>query len=850
MLRRRELWNKKGFTLVELIVVLVILSILGAAVIPAMTGSIDKAKEKKAVTEAQACVTAGTGLGAQLYSEARSTALQNVSASAEETNTAITNALKAWASDVTDKGPTLTGSLALTEGQGQYYLKPGNLQSGSAAGADKLKAAAGVDGTVEDFWCSGTGQIVYLRYLSADGILVAYTNNGTSGGAVVIPTPDVPEPDVPTESPSDKPTDKPTESPTTKPSPPSYSDGDLIFEIRDEYTDLPIDGTVDGIRFKLVKLTNDGSSIVKEIGSATIGSDGRIAFHVPIEELGYVEYWQLIAEDIPDGIQDILPVTVEISRQPQEHPTGFKVQQIQHNSNTESSDYSYKKGYVSKEVNAEYEHVCTFYVRRTPTVQFRVVDDLTGLDLPGVKFTVSNGSNSVSVSDSSKANTFYVKVHANDKLPTGIKASDCIDLSSSGSGELLYHVTFSKTPSDYHYFEAFPLTFYFISQNGSGHHPTVEYSPKRADHVLSTTVTCEHKDNNSIVTIHVSQYKNITFHSYSVDDLTQSSIPELAGAHLKLLKADSNNQYTIPVEEWDTTTDAKSIDLEPGAYCLKETTTPTNYKQPSNDVFFSLMQDNSGNLKLTGSSSSVDSTNSSVAMVHTPTVKMVWIRIADKNDTSILWKDASVRLQKNAIFSNDVDISWKSDLTDSGKLCALPLENGSYTVSISSDNNYTATKYSFRIQQDGDAFTIVGASDSNAGNGTVSGNVITIYAYTSVTFSYYWSYPVSQSNLKGAKLGITDTSGSFVATPSNGNNPWDIGSNSVSIPLSTGNYIYKEVQQPDDTTIKFTWDPTPHIIQVPTPVQFRVVCENGLPAVYKGTERLWSNPLSLAYTAS
>ena len=105
---------------------------------------------------------------------------------------AVSAALTGWASSVTDKGPTLTGDLASTEGQGQYYLKPGQLQGGNAAGADELKAAAGVDGTVEDFWCSGTGQIVYLRYFSADGILVAYTNNGTSGSNIAIPTPDVP----------------------------------------------------------------------------------------------------------------------------------------------------------------------------------------------------------------------------------------------------------------------------------------------------------------------------------------------------------------------------------------------------------------------------------------------------------------------------------------------------------------------------------------------------------------------------------------------------------------------------------------------------------------------------------
>lgn len=39
--------GRKGFTLVELIVVLVILAILAALLVPALTGYIDKAKEKK-----------------------------------------------------------------------------------------------------------------------------------------------------------------------------------------------------------------------------------------------------------------------------------------------------------------------------------------------------------------------------------------------------------------------------------------------------------------------------------------------------------------------------------------------------------------------------------------------------------------------------------------------------------------------------------------------------------------------------------------------------------------------------------------------------------------------------------
>ena len=66
----KKLKDKKGFTLVELIVVLVILAILAALLVPALTGYIDKANKDKVTAEcrqvvvaAQTCISEAYGQG-------------------------------------------------------------------------------------------------------------------------------------------------------------------------------------------------------------------------------------------------------------------------------------------------------------------------------------------------------------------------------------------------------------------------------------------------------------------------------------------------------------------------------------------------------------------------------------------------------------------------------------------------------------------------------------------------------------------------------------------------------------------------------------------------------------------
>lgn len=135
-LQQKRRSKKGGFTLVELIVVLVILAILAALLIPALTGYIDKAKQKRTVAETRQVVMAAQTLADEDYANGIADATGD-KATCKGTNILSLAELtgKGTVSDLKVSGGKVT-KITFTETASKYYC---TYEDGSYGDVNKTK---------------------------------------------------------------------------------------------------------------------------------------------------------------------------------------------------------------------------------------------------------------------------------------------------------------------------------------------------------------------------------------------------------------------------------------------------------------------------------------------------------------------------------------------------------------------------------------------------------------------------------------------------------------------------------------------------------------------------------------